>query len=104
MYNTRYYFLKKIYPNYLLLFKTNKNKLGYRTFGYDKYILDGIRKYTTSINVIINRLNKYNINYIMIDNLEITKIKSNKNNKYVDYLYRFMVLNIMSRIRSCVLR
>lgn len=62
MYNTRYWFLKKIYPNHLLLFKTNKNKLGYRSYGYDKYILDGIRNHTTNIKVIINRLNKLNIN------------------------------------------
>ena len=104
MYNTRYYFMKKIYPNYFLLFKTSKNKLGYKAFGYDKYILDGIRNYTIDINIIIKRLNKLNISYIIVDNLEIKKINNFQNNMYVQNLYKFMCLDIMCRIRSCVLR
>ena len=43
MYNTRYWFIKKVYPNYLLLFKTSKNKLGYRCYGNDKRLLDYFR-------------------------------------------------------------
>ncbi len=93
-----------MYPNFLVLFKSSKNKLGYKVYGYDKYILDGIRKYTTNINVIIDRLNKLNINYIIIDNLDIIKFVNYKNNNYVNYLYKFMCLNILSRIRVCVLR
>ena len=104
MYNTRYYFLKKIYPNHLLLFKTNKNKLGYKSFGYDKYILDGIRNYTIDMRTIIQRLHKLNINYIIIDNLELIKIYNFENNMYVNYLYKFMCLNVIDRIRVCVFR
>jgi hypothetical protein len=61
MYNTRYWFIKKIYPNYLLLFKTKKNKLGYRCYGNDKRILDYIRNYTISIKKVIERLEANNI-------------------------------------------
>lgn len=104
MYNTRYWFLKKLYPNYLVLFKTNKNKLGYRCYGNDKYILDGIRNYTTNIKAIERKLNELNINYIFIDNLRIIKIYTNETNMYTEYLYKFIVLNILGRIRVCVFR
>lgn len=104
MYNTRYWFLKKIYPNYLLLFKTSKNKLGYKCFGIDKYILDGIRNYTTDISVIINTLTSYKINYLIIDNLDITLIYNSKTNMYTSYLYKFIVLNMLDRIRAGVFR
>lgn len=104
MYNTRYWFLKKIYPNYLLLFKTTKNKLGYKCFGIDRYILDGIRNYTTDINVIINTLTSYKINYLIIDNLDITLIYNSITNMYTSYLYKFIVLNMLDRIRAGVFR
>lgn len=104
MYNTRYWFLKKIYPNYLLLFKTNKNKLGYRCFGIDIYILNSIRNYTINFNVIKSRLENLNINYMIIDNLTIEKVYENKTNIYNDYLYKCIVLNILDRIRVCVFR
>ena len=38
MYNTRYWFIKKVYPNYLLLFKTNNNR--YITFLYRAIVKD----------------------------------------------------------------
>lgn len=104
MYNTRYWFLKKIYPDYLLLFKTNKNKLGYKCFGIDKYILDGIRHYSINIIIIQTRLEDLNINYMLIDNLSITKVKKFKTNLYNNYMYKFVVLNILDRIRICVFR
>ena len=60
-----------------MVFKTTKNKLGYKCFGIDRYILDGIRNYTTDINVIINTLTSYKINYLIIDNLDIKEIFRN---------------------------
>ena len=96
--------MKKIYPDYLLLFKTSKNKLGYKCFGIDKYILNSIRHYSININIIQSRLRKLNINYMLIDNLSIQKIYKSKTNKYNDYMYRFVVLDILDRIRVCVFR
>lgn len=104
MYNTRYWFLKKIYSNYLILLKTNKCKLGYKCFGVDKYILDNIRNYTNDINVIESKLTELNINYIKVEELQITEIYNFKENKYNYYMYKYLVLNILDRIRSCVLR
>lgn len=104
MYNTRYWFLKKMYPNHLLLFKCTKNKLGYRAFGIDKIVLDGIRNYSTDIKYVIKLLDDYNINYIIIDNLSILFLKSFEINKYSTYLYKFISLNILDRIRASMFR
>ena len=103
MYNNRYYFLKKIYPNYLLLFKSDKNKLGYKCFGNDKYILKYIRSFNSSIDSVTKSLEKWGINYILIDNLQLTKIYKNKENRYCEYMYKFMALDILDRIRAGVL-
>lgn len=104
MYNTRYWFMKKIYPDYLLLFKTSKNKLGYRCFGVDKIILDTTRNYSTKISFIESKLDKLNINYMLIDNLIVTKIQRYETNMYNYYMYKFISLNILDRIRVCVFR
>ncbi len=83
MYNTRYYFIKKVYPNYLLLFKTSKNKLGYGCYGNDKRLLDCFRNYCTNINIIIKRLEN--------------------NNMYITYLYRSILKDGKAKGRSKVL-
>ena len=100
MYNTRYWFIKKVYPNYLLLFKTNKNKLGYRSYGNDKRLLWFVRGYTVSINKVTDNLEKNNINYLLIDNdTRIIKLYKTNNNRYITFLYRAIVKDIVSRIR-----
>lgn len=105
MYNTRYWFIKKVYPNYLLLFKTSKNKLGYRSYGNDKRLLDYFRNYCTNINIIIKRLEKNNINYILIDNdTRIIKLYKSNNNMYITYLYRSILKDIVLRIRADAFR
>ena len=105
MYNTRYWFIKKVYPNYLLLFKTSKNKLGYRCYGNDKRLLDYFRYYCTNINIIIKRLEKNNINYILIDNdTRIIKLYKSNNNMYITYLYRSILKDIVLRIRADAFR
>lgn len=104
MYNTRYWFMKKIYPDYLLLFKTSKNKLGYKCFGLDKRILNNINYYPKKIDIIEERLNKLNINYMLIDNLQIIKIQKHETNMYNYCIYKFISLDILVRIRVCVFR
>lgn len=96
--------MKKIYPDYLLLFKTNKNKIGYRSFGIDNILFLFIRDYSTQINVVEDKLIKMHINYLLIDNLQILKVKKFKNNMYNYYMYKFVSLDILDRIRVCVFR
>ena len=101
MYNTRYWFIKKVYPNYLLLFKTSKNKLGYRSYDNDKRLLDYFRNYCTNIHIVTKRLEKSNVNYILIDNdTSIIKIYKSNNNMYITYLYRSILKNGKAKGRA----
>ena len=42
-YNVRYEIAKLVYPDYLILIETSKNKLGLKTYKKDKIILDYIK-------------------------------------------------------------
>ena len=80
----RYEVIKKLYPNYLILIiKNNK----YYTFDEDKLI------YT-----YINRnLNKHEINYIILNNLDIIIKKEYENNNYLNYYFKINLINILER-------
>ena len=80
----RYEVIKKLYPNYLILIiKNNK----YYTFDEDKIIF----------NYINRNLNKYEINYIILDNLNIIVKKEYENNNYLNYYFKVNLINILER-------
>ncbi len=80
----RYEVIKKLYPNYLiLLIKNNK----YYTFDEDKIIF----------NYINRNLNRYEINYIILDNLDIIVKKEYENNNYLNYYFKINLINILER-------
>ena len=80
----RYEVIKKLYPNYLILIiKNNK----YYTFDEDKIIF----------NYINRNLNKYEINYIILDNLDIIVKKEYENNNYINYYFKVNLINILER-------
>lgn len=83
---TRYTFTKKLYPDYLILIY--KNGL-YTTYNNDLKIL----KYL-GIDFIL----KSNINYIILDNLDIN-INSFLNNQYFYYLKIILVKYVLDFIR-----
>ena len=78
----RYEVIKKLYPNYLiLLIKNNK----YYTFDEDKLIFNYLKR----------KLN--NINYIILDNLDIIVKKEYENNYYLNYYFKINLINILER-------
>lgn len=80
----RYDVLKHIYQNYLILIiKNNK----YYTFDEYKMIF----------NYINRNLNKYEINYIILDNLDIIVKKEYENNNYLNYYFKINLINILER-------
>ena len=80
----RYEVIKKLYPNYLILIiKNNK----YYTFDEDKLIF----------NYLNRNLNKYEINYIILDNLDIIVKKEYENNNYLNYYFKINLINILER-------
>ena len=80
---TRYLFLKKLYPNYVVII-LKKGK--YITFDIDNKIFN-------LLNNSFNNLDKYNINYLIIDNLEIIKISKYINNRYLEFKKRVELLS-----------
>lgn len=68
----RYEIIKEMYPTYIIIFKTKNN---YISIEIDKQILEFIKHDYLSNNV----------NYLILDNLEIIAKKECLNNKYVEY-------------------
>ena len=82
----RYLFVKKIYPDYVV-FILSKNKL--ITYNRDLDIY----------NYLKNDLFKLNINYIIVDNLEL-KFYKFKNNNYFYYFKLILILEIIRYIKN----
>lgn len=87
MIKTRYNFIKNIYNDYIIIFNKNNN---YYIYNYEflSILKDKIS--------IINKLNKYNINYIIINNMDIID-KRIFNNKYNYYKYRYIIYKIITK-------
>lgn len=73
----RYNFIKKMYPDYLILLVSKNN---YTSFYLDKLIY----------SYYLDKVFKLNINYIILDGLDIIKKVEFTNNKY--YYYSKLVL------------
>ena len=79
---TRYLFLKKLYPNYVIIIL---KKDEYITFDIDNKI----------VNFIDYKLDKYNINYLILDNLETIKNNKYINNKYFEFKMKVELLSLL---------
>ena len=82
---TRYLFLKKLYPNYVIII-LKKDK--YITFDIDNKIFN-------LLNNSFNNLDKNYINYLIIDNLNIIKINIYINNRYLELKKRVELLSVI---------
>ena len=87
----RYYFTKKIYPNYIiLLLKKNKPY----SFGIDRRILEFI-----SFNDKTRILQKKKINYLILDELDIIEKYEYDDNNYDKYVYLVKIGEILDEIK-----
>ena len=86
MKSNRYLFIKRIYPQYIILLKKDKK---YITYGIDKEILNYIKFHK------LKRLSKLEINYIVLDNLFISDKECFKDNKYKLYYEKVKLLKII---------
>ena len=75
--------MKRLYPNYVIII-LKKDK--YITFDIDNKIFN-------LLNNSFNNLDKYNINYLIIDNLIIIKISKYINNRYLEFKKRVELLS-----------
>ena len=87
----RYKFTKDIYDNYIvLLYRKNK----YYTYGIDKQILEYI-KFNNKTYI----LRKYNINYLVLDELDIIEKYEYLDNQYDRYIFLINIEKILNRIK-----
>ena len=77
MLKTRYYFLRKLYPNTLLIFQRKKFFIFEMDADIGKFIGMGKR--------ITKKLEYYHINYIILDNLTIITYKQYQDNRYLEF-------------------
>ena len=87
MLKTRYSFIKRLYNDYIIIYIKNNN--------YYIYNYEFLRLFNDKIN-IINKLNKYHINYIIIDNMKIIDIVKYIDNKYNYYKYRYIIYKVIT--------
>ena len=83
----KYIFLKRIYKEFVIVFKSKNH---YQLYGNDILILKYFK-----IKNIINTLEYYNINYIILDNFDIIKKKVFDNNRYNELLYKYIVIELI---------
>lgn len=86
----RYEFVKKLYKDYII-FIVKKDKY---------YTLDNDNLICKNYNININNINKYNLNYLILDNLDIVKIKEYDNNLYYEYLIKSIFIDLIKKIKE----
>lgn len=86
MKNNRYVFLKRIYHNYIILFRKNNKLISY---SIDKELLDFLNFKNLKL------LNKLKINYLVIENLTILEKESFEKNNYELYIKQLELIKIV---------
>lgn len=91
MYN-RYREIKNIYNDYIIFIK-RKNK-DYKLYNIDKKIFEylNLKK--------INFLKTYEINYLILDNLDIVEKYEYENNRYYEYYIKVLLTNTIKNIEG----
>ena len=104
--NARYDILGRYFYDCFTLFRTNKNKLGLRTYKNDKILLDYITKETKySREKLFNYLNKYKISYVIIDSDNNYTIKRFHNKNYLKakkYAYASEILDFYIKCKKMI--
>ena len=85
----RYEFIKRIYKKYIIILE-KKNR--YISYGIDKEILEYI-----GFIGDIDKIREYEINYIIVDNLDIVKQDEFQVNKYNKYKYICKLIKILEK-------
>ena len=92
----RYKFTKDIYPEYIVLLLVKGN---YVTYGNDYELLRYI-KFKNKLSVF----DKYKINYLVLDDLDIEIIKEYDVNNYTKYLHQIKLESIIVSIGNNLVR
>ena len=83
----RYEVIKKLYANYLILIRY-KDKI--KTFKEDKLIYNYLNK----------NIDKVHLNYIILNKLDIEKIKEYSDNNYINIYFKIKIINILKNVKE----
>ena len=92
-YKNRYVFIKRTYPNTIILFEKDKKYIGYKK---DKEFLKYIKFRK------IKDLEYLKINYIIVRNMEILKHQEYPNNMYKLYYLRYKLTNLINSFQDLI--
>ncbi len=90
----RYIFLKRSYPQTIILFKNNGH---IKSYNRDKMVLKSIKFKK------IRDLQNKRINYLVINNLNIIKYQKFNNNNYNLYYLKVEINNLLKSIQDRIL-
>lgn len=91
MYN-RFKFLRLLYRGYLILIvKSEGSSYRYHTFGKDRMLFNYLNN---DRKMLFKKLNKYHINYVLVDNLDIISERKFDDNNYYKFL-KIAYLNVV---------
>ena len=91
MKSNRYIFFKRCYPDYLILINKNKK---IKSYNRDREILHYLEIDD------ITKIDKLNINYLILENVNIVNIKTYKYNKYYLYYKRYRFIILIKKIKN----
>jgi len=91
-YKNRYVFIKRTYPNTMVIFRNKDNK--YVGYSEQKEFLEYLKFKQ------LNNLSKLKINYIVISNMQILEHVTFDDNKYELYYARFNLFKLVNYIRQ----
>ena len=91
----RYFFFKRLYFDCIILFKYKNN---YKSIKDDLFVLNYINFKS------LKDLKIRNINFIIIDGLEVCYKKTFKNNNYYKYYYQMKIYRIYKQLKSSIVQ
>lgn len=97
----KYYVMKALKPDYLILCTYKKNKLGLTSYGVDglllKYICENcFDELNTDRRKLYEKLKELNINFLIIDGIREEFVHKYEVNNYGSYLYTAILNYIIS--------
>ena len=87
MLKTKYFFLKKLYPEYVIIFEKNRNY--YVLYDDDDVIIYFFRK------KLISNLKRYHINYMIMDHYDVKEKEFFLDNRYQELLLKGILIKKM---------
>lgn len=96
----RYLFTRWVYPDYIILIKYRNNYIMYD----NNILICNYLKFYKNKKYRFHIFDKYKINYLVLDELDITEIKQYQENNYNKYVYITNIKRIVKTIGNKLIK